>query len=156
VPRYILPEAGESEWYIYKGDAAHVPEGQTWPAVLHILSRKTERIFLMSLTFAHRMTQNLGSPAQEIGSVSHPEYGNHGASNRMAHLSLQLKDELERQVQARTGRRVRNLCIELCPESVILRGQAKTYYVKQLAQHGIRDLLPQVRLENAIEVGELN
>jgi hypothetical protein len=64
-----------------------------------------------------------------------------------------LQKELEQRVQARTGRRVRNLAIDLSSERIILRGEADTYYVKQLAQHGVRDLLPQVRLENAIIVG---
>jgi len=63
-----------------------------------------------------------------------------------------LQDELARRVQDRTGRRIRNLTIELCDERVILRGQAVSYYVKQLAQHGVRDLLPDVRLENTISV----
>ena len=63
-----------------------------------------------------------------------------------------LQQELEICVQARTGRRIRNLQIELCPELVVLRGDAESYYIKQLAQHGIRDLLPEVRLENAIVV----
>jgi hypothetical protein len=70
----------------------------------------------------------------------------------MVQQSSQLQDELERRVQDRTGRRVRNLTIELSPERVVLHGRANTYHVKQLAQHGIRDLLPQVRLENAIVV----
>lgn len=61
--------------------------------------------------------------------------------------------ELEMHVRARTGRRVRNLDIELFPECVILRGRAHSYYVKQLAQQGVREVLPNVRLENAIEVG---
>ena len=65
----------------------------------------------------------------------------------------QLKKELESHVLARTGSRLRNLHIQLYPERVILHGQAATFYVKQLAQHGIRDVLPNVRLENAIEVG---
>jgi hypothetical protein len=63
-----------------------------------------------------------------------------------------LRQELEQRIQARTGRRVRNLAIELMPEQVILKGQATTYYIKQLAQHGVREVLPQVRLENAITV----
>jgi hypothetical protein len=63
-----------------------------------------------------------------------------------------LHKELEDCILARTGRRVRDLKIELCPERVVLRGHAESYYVKQLAQHGVRDVLPQVRLENAIVV----
>jgi hypothetical protein len=74
----------------------------------------------------------------------------------MIHVSPQLRSDLERHILARTGRRLRNLAIELVPEAVILRGSATTYHVKQLAQHGVRDLLPQVRLENAIEVDAVN
>ena len=64
----------------------------------------------------------------------------------------QIQQELEQRVLARTGRRVRDLAIELSPERIVLRGHAATYYVKQLAQHGVRDVLPEVRLENAIVV----
>ena len=70
----------------------------------------------------------------------------------MAAASSKLKSELEQRVHVRTGRQIRNLSVELAPGCVVLRGQATTYYAKQLAQHGVRDLLPQVRLENAIMV----
>jgi hypothetical protein len=63
-----------------------------------------------------------------------------------------LQNELERHVSLRTGKRVRNLAVELEAERIVLRGQATTYHVKQLAQHGIRDLVPNVRLENVIVV----
>jgi hypothetical protein len=65
-------------------------------------------------------------------------------------VDLQLA--LTARVQQRTGRRVRDLRVELLPEGVVLRGQAPTFHVKQLAQHGVRDLLPQVGLHNAIVV----
>jgi hypothetical protein len=63
-----------------------------------------------------------------------------------------LRQDLESHVRARTGRRLRNLTIDLFPERIILHGQAATFHVKQLAQQGVRDLLPDVCLENAIEV----
>lgn len=66
--------------------------------------------------------------------------------------SLQLQNELENHVALRTARRIRNLAIEVGPGRVVLRGQASSYYLKQLAQHGVRELLPQVRLENSITV----
>jgi len=69
-------------------------------------------------------------------------------------LSPQLRDDLERQVLSRTGRRVRDLAVELRPECIVLRGAAPSFYIKQLAQHGVRDVMPHVRLENAIVVGE--
>jgi len=50
---------------------------------------------------------------------------------------------------------VRDLHVELARERVILHGQAGSYYVKQLAQSGVRDLLPEVTVENDIVVGVL-
>lgn len=66
--------------------------------------------------------------------------------------SVDLQQTLTARVQQWTGRRVRNLRIEVSPEGVVLRGHAPTFHVKQLAQHGVRDLLPQVELHNAIVV----
>ncbi len=63
-----------------------------------------------------------------------------------------LREKLESHIRARTGSQLRNLDIELSPEGVILHGDATTFYVKQLAQHGIRDLLPNVELRNQIVV----
>jgi len=67
-------------------------------------------------------------------------------------LATHLKDQLERHVRTRTGRRIRNLAIEMDLERVILRGQASSYYVKQMAQQSIRDFLPHLLLENSIIV----
>ena len=64
----------------------------------------------------------------------------------------QLQYELESRVQARTGRRVRNLAVELQGGRVVLRGETTSYYVKQLAQHGVQDILPKLHLENTIKV----
>jgi hypothetical protein len=66
--------------------------------------------------------------------------------------SVEIQRALTARVQQRTGRRVRDLHIEVRPEGVVLRGHAPTFHVKQLAQHGVRDLLPQVELQNAIVV----
>jgi hypothetical protein len=70
----------------------------------------------------------------------------------MVSTSPQLQRELESRVQTRTGRRVRNLAIEVAPERVVLKGDTATYYIKQLAQHEIRDCLPHVHLDNDIVV----
>ena len=64
----------------------------------------------------------------------------------------QLQFDLERQIQVRTGRCIRDLAIELTPGRVTLRGHTTTYYLKQLAQTGVRELMPLVRLENDIVV----
>jgi hypothetical protein len=64
----------------------------------------------------------------------------------------QLRVDLENVVLARTGRRIRNLDIELLPQRVVLHGVALSFHVKQLAQQGVREILPNVDLENAIEV----
>jgi hypothetical protein len=67
-------------------------------------------------------------------------------------ISTELRHDLERQVLSRTGRRIRDLAVELHPERIVLRGVTQSYYIKQLAQHGVRDMMPNVRLENAIVV----
>ena len=63
-----------------------------------------------------------------------------------------LKKELEHRVLARTGNQLRNLGIELSPDGVRLLGLTDTYYVKQLAQHCVREMLPKVSLVNEIHV----
>jgi hypothetical protein len=69
-----------------------------------------------------------------------------------SYSSVALHNELIERVCQRTGRRVRNLRIELRPEGVVLQGRTTSYHLKQLAQHGVLDLLPHVELRNAIVV----
>jgi hypothetical protein len=63
-----------------------------------------------------------------------------------------VRDELEHRIIALTGRRVRNLDINLSEDGVILNGQTQTFYVKQMAQQGVREVLPDIHLYNAIQV----
>ena len=63
-----------------------------------------------------------------------------------------LQKQLESQIQARTGRRVRNLRIQFSPDEVILLGDTASYHVKQLAQHGVLEVMPTIRLHNHITV----
>lgn len=63
-----------------------------------------------------------------------------------------LRKELETRVMARTGSQLRNLGIELSPDGIRILGQTSTFYVKQLAQHCVREVLPEVGLVNDINV----
>jgi hypothetical protein len=63
-----------------------------------------------------------------------------------------LRQELERHIHLRTGRRVRDLSVEIEPERVVLRGRAGSYYVKQLAQHGALEIVSHLPLSNTIVV----
>lgn len=63
-----------------------------------------------------------------------------------------LRKTLETRVMACTGNRLHNLGIELSPEGIRILGQTTTFYVKQLAQHCVREILPDVRLVNDIHV----
>lgn len=67
---------------------------------------------------------------------------------------MQLIEIVTERIAERTGRRVRNLIVEVggAGESVVLRGRANSFHVKQLAQQGAREALPQAHLENAIVV----
>ena len=72
----------------------------------------------------------------------------------MSFPSAYLVDSVDivRQIQFRTGRRIRDLAVELEAERVVVHGHASSYYIKQLAQHGVQDLLPDAPLVNAIVV----
>lgn len=59
---------------------------------------------------------------------------------------------LEEKILGRTGRRVRDLRIELNDEFITLHGRTETYHVKQLALSAIREALPQFKILNGIEV----
>jgi hypothetical protein len=67
-------------------------------------------------------------------------------------LNAELRQQLERQIQTRTGGRVHNLAIEVKSDALVLLGEAGSYYIKQLALCGARDLLPSVPVANAITV----
>ena len=63
-----------------------------------------------------------------------------------------LRQKLESLIKNRTGGRVKNLAVQLSPDGVVLEGHTDTFYVKQLAQHGVREVLPEAPLQNAIVV----
>ena len=61
-------------------------------------------------------------------------------------------DHLENRVQARLSGRVRNLRLLLHDAGIILRGLARTYHAKQLAQHAVMTETQLPILANEIEV----
>ena len=63
-----------------------------------------------------------------------------------------LADIVHETITARTGRRVRDLRVEVRNDRVVLRGRASSFHVKQLALHGAQEASPGARLENAIVV----
>jgi len=63
-----------------------------------------------------------------------------------------LADVVLQRVANRTGRRVRDLVVEVGPDRVTIRGRSPSFHVKQLAQQGVQEILPHARLENAIVV----
>ena len=63
-----------------------------------------------------------------------------------------LADLVREQITVHTGRRVQDLVVEVGPARITLRGRAKSFHVKQLAQHGVRVVAPTAPLQNAIVV----
>jgi len=61
-------------------------------------------------------------------------------------------DHLENRVQARLSGRIRNLRLLRHDYGIVLRGFARTYYAKQLAQHAVMMECPLPILANEIEV----
>jgi len=69
-----------------------------------------------------------------------------------------LERALERQIELRTGRRLRRLRVDATVERVVVHGFTGSYYVKQLALEAAREALRSVQgppLELDIEVGSL-
>lgn len=102
-----------------------------------------------SVHFTTKRPQKLANNAYFLGNFLSPVFVR---EDIMGFELSRLHKKLESNILARTGRRIRGLDIQLLPEGIVLYGQATTYYVKQLAQHSIRELLPDVRLQNAIVV----
>lgn len=67
-------------------------------------------------------------------------------------LPKSLDELVTEKIQDRTGRRVRNLAVEVAGETVVIHGKASSFYIKQLAQRGVRDVLPQAAVRNGIVV----
>ncbi len=79
--------------------------------------------------------------------------GGTGLSERIMSVMPKTLDELLwDRIQERTGRRVRDLTVEMTGERVVVRGRARSFHVKQLALHGVRDVLPTTPMLNSIVV----
>jgi hypothetical protein len=61
-------------------------------------------------------------------------------------------EELETRLQSQLGSRVRDLRLEMEGDAIVLRGYARTYYVKQVAQQTVMRLTDLPILANEIEV----
>jgi len=61
-------------------------------------------------------------------------------------------DQLENRVQAKLSGRVRHLQLFLRDYGIVLRGRARTYHAKQLAQHAVMSETEVPILANEIEV----
>ncbi len=66
--------------------------------------------------------------------------------------SRELASDIAVRIQARTHGQVRKLRVELADRQVVISGRARTYYAKQLAQHGAMDLADDRTIVNQIEV----
>jgi hypothetical protein len=59
---------------------------------------------------------------------------------------------LKEQVEHRLGSRIRNFDVVPCGAGIVLRGQTRTYYAKQLTQHAVMELANFPILANDIDV----
>jgi hypothetical protein len=60
--------------------------------------------------------------------------------------------DLQSLIHLRTGRQISGLHVEMSPGRVVLRGRARSFYVKLMAQHCVLESLPNTCLTNAIIV----
>lgn len=71
---------------------------------------------------------------------------------RMSTTAPNLSELLVQRISKWTGRRVHNLSVEVGGGRVVLRGQTKSFHIKQLAQRGAQEVLANLKLVNAIVV----
>ena len=71
---------------------------------------------------------------------------------RQPGLDASLAQQIEDRVRHSTSNRVRDLAVEESDEFVIVRGQVRTRYTKQLALYAALQLLPGGRLRDQIVV----
>jgi hypothetical protein len=70
----------------------------------------------------------------------------------VAYNTPRAETQLETHVQSRLGSRIRYLRVVFRNNGLILKGNARTYYVKQLAQHSVMEITNLPVLANEIEV----
>lgn len=63
-----------------------------------------------------------------------------------------VEESVRERVHSWTGRRVRGLTVAVRGKTVVLTGQTSSFHVKQLAQRGVREILPTAPLANEIVV----
>jgi len=61
-------------------------------------------------------------------------------------------NQLENRLQVRLGARIRNFRLDVHDSGIVLRGNARTYHAKQLAQHAVMGETDFPILANEIEV----
>lgn len=70
----------------------------------------------------------------------------------MSTTAPNLSELLLQRISKWTGRRVQDLTVEVGGGKLVLRGRTSSYHVKQLAQRGAQDIIPNAKLENDIVV----
>lgn len=59
---------------------------------------------------------------------------------------------VEQEVRNRTSGRIRGLKVQVSEGNVVITGQTKTYYAKQLVTHAALDTTDQLVVKNEVEV----
>jgi hypothetical protein len=66
---------------------------------------------------------------------------------------VELINQIEQAIRAKTGSRIQALQIEIADRLIIVSGRTSTYYNKQLATQAIRETADQMLVQNEVEVG---
>lgn len=70
----------------------------------------------------------------------------------MSNTPPSLADEVLKRVSDRTGGRVKGLAVDTAGGRVVIRGNTRSFHVKQLALHGALELVPPGGVVNAVVV----
>jgi osmotically-inducible protein OsmY len=73
------------------------------------------------------------------------------AQNDVA-VEVPLNERIESQVMSKLRGRLRTFSVDLVSGRLVLRGEARSYHVKQLAQHEVMEMTDRPILSNRIRV----
>lgn len=75
-----------------------------------------------------------------------------GMETMTAARTATMSDELIRRVDLQTSRQVQNLQIDCAGGRIVVTGQSRTYYIKQLVTQAIVASFPAMQIRNEIAV----
>ncbi len=126
-----------------------------WPMSGDLKEWRAPRPWRKQVSVRERLASGLADaqrPRVDSRPFSYPAMESTLMSPQGTAVATQGSRELTELLRNRLRGRVRDLCVSVQPEGVVLHGRAPTYHAKQMAQHVAMNLCGLAILANSIEV----